>query len=101
MEVPLQTLLEEMLAKTDALSKMRTGLESRIEELSRANEALELELQRSRQEADRLRRERDFLTVSRRLADNPDALIAARRHISRLIRRLDASITRLEEDPAL
>lgn len=101
MEVPLQTLLEEMLAKTDALSKMRTGLESRIEELSRANEALELELQRSRQEANRLRRERDFLTVSRRLADNPDALIAARRHISRLIRRLDASITRLEEDPAL
>lgn len=101
MEVPLQTLLEEMLAKTDALSEMRTGLESRIEELSRANEALELELQRSRQEADRLRRERDFLTVSRRLADNPDALIAARRHISRLIRRLDASITRLEEDPAL
>lgn len=101
MEVPLQSLLDEMLAKTERLTLRQKDLESRLAESQKRIASLEYDLREAREETERVRSERDFLEVSHRLADNPDALVRTRRHIARLIRRLDSSIAMLEDDPAL
>lgn len=48
----------------------------------------------------RRRTEKDveYLTMSHRLADNPDTIIETRRHISRLIRNIDRCLEMLENN---
>lgn len=101
MEVSLQLLLEEMLEKTKAMTEAKKELESRLKESEEKVTTLSYDLKAALAEAENLRNERDFLLVSRRLADTPDSLVETRRHIARLIRCLDSSINLLEKDPAL
>lgn len=101
MEVPLQSLLDEMLAKAERLAFRQKDLEARLAESQKRIASLEYDLRAAREETERIRSERDFLEVSHRLAASPDSLVRTRRHIARLIRRLDSSIALLEDDPAL
>ncbi|MCM1378341.1 MAG: hypothetical protein NC186_07865 [Prevotella sp.] len=101
MEVPLQDLLDELLTKIETMGQRQHHLEALLQESRTENLNLREDLRVAREEADRLRSDNEFLVVARRLADNPQALADTRRHIAGLIRRLDASIERLEDDPAL
>lgn len=101
MEIPLQQMLTEVLEKIRRADERRRELEEELLQARKEAEQLQSELRQTREEATRLRSERDFLEISRRLADTPEALIKSRRHIATLIRRIESSIKRLEEDAAL
>ena len=82
----------------DRLLEERSKLFLEIEQLQKEN----LEL-RERQKSDTQRLENslkdiEFLSLSHRLADSPEALMDARKEISRLIRTIDSCIRLLKED---
>lgn len=101
MKASLQTTLESLLPKVETLGAQREELRERLKQSEATVDALRQELKEMQKQLDASRQECEFLRMSHRLADNPDALAETRRHISRLIRRLDASINLLEDDPAL
>lgn len=90
----LQPKIEKLASERDELARRLTASEALVGELRRARAESEAELEQKRQEC-------EFLKMSHRLADSPDTLAETRRHISGLIRRLDASIRMIEDDPAL
>lgn len=101
MEATLTSLLSALLPKIDELDRRQQTLESDRRRLADENAGLRRELDDARKQIHRLEQEREFLTLSHRLADTPEALAESRRHIATLIRRLDSAISMLKEDPAL
>ncbi len=92
----------------DGLITKVTRLGDRIETLERQNSGLkakvaELEerLAEERDAHSRARLDADYLTMSHRLADSPDTIIATRRRISALIRTIDRCISMLKDDPEI
>jgi len=51
----------------------------------------------ARAERDRALMDAEFLAVSHKLADSPDVLVDARRHIAQLIRNIDRCLVMLKE----
>lgn len=83
-------------------------LARRIEQLEDENKALRQEAddlreqtRQAREDLHRVQLEVDFLTVSYRIADKPEKLADARRHVANLIRILDRCIDLLKDDPRL
>lgn len=101
MEASLQNLISSFQPKLDALEARQNELRGRCEALKAENNALKAQLHQASQTIERLNLDCEFLRISHKLADSPDALIEARRHIATLIRRLDSTIALLKEDPAL
>lgn len=101
MEAPLSTILNGLIRKAETLGQQREALLQRCKDLQEANSRLEAELAEAKEELRLARLDSDYLTVSHRLAQGPQSLAETRLHIARLIRRLDASIRMLEDDPAL
>lgn len=77
-----KAMREERCSLIDRISALRSDLA----EANKRIESLELDI--------------SFLRISHKLADSPEAIVEARRHISALIRKLDTSIALLNEDPA-
>lgn len=90
----MQPKLAMLAARIEKLSQENRDLKEKVEAL---NEKLEL-MEKS---AARARLDADYLTVSHRLADSPDSLIATRRRISALIRNIDRCIAMLKDDPEI
>ena len=93
------TAVQSLGAKAERLALQRNRLREE-------NKALLKEVERLREENASLREERrialldvEFLSVSHRLADSPQKLAGARRHVAGLIRILDRCIALLREDP--
>ncbi|MCM1153590.1 MAG: hypothetical protein NC328_08060 [Muribaculum sp.] len=101
MEVPLTTLLKDLLSKIDSVDKQKQALSQHVADLSLEVKNLKADIARLQQELEKVSSQKDFLIYSHRLADTPNALALTRRHINTIIRRLDAAIEKLEEDPAL
>ena len=84
--------------KIDALLEEQKILHSQIEELKKEN----LELRdKQRDDASKIEttlKDVEFLRLSHRLADSPEALVEARKVISKLIRTIDSCIRLLKED---
>lgn len=98
-----RTLPEILVSISDRVS----ALENRLRAVEAENALLRTQLDDTRARLDETRTERDhalldveFLTVSHRLADSPEAIQSARTRISRMIRTLDKCITLLKDDPA-
>lgn len=99
----IRTLPEILVSINDRVS----ALEGRLREAEEENTRLKAQLSDTLSLLDETRTERDralldveFLTVSHRLADSPEAIRSARIRISRMIRTLDKCITLLKDDPA-
>ncbi len=99
----IRTLPEILVSINDRVS----ALEGRLREAEEENTRLKAQLSDTLSLLDETRTERDralldveFLTVSHRLADSPEAIRSARTRISRMIRTLDKCITLLKDDPA-
>lgn len=86
-----------MREKIDALDQSVAALRARNKELEEENEALRRTVSDTVRERDRAKLDSEFLTVSYRLAEDPDSLIDARRLISQLIRNIDRCIEMLKE----
>lgn len=98
MALPLTTLLQKISDKATALGELNKTLYARIAVLEEENSDLRQELEECRKDLEVTRRDVEFLTMSHRLADSPDTIIAARRRIARLIRTIDNCISMLKEE---
>lgn len=85
--------IRQLAAQRDEARALVTQLESRISDL-------ETDLEETRGELRKARLDVEYLTVSHRLADSPDALIEARRTIAALIRKVDSAIYLLRNEPS-
>lgn len=97
-------MAESLLSKLGKLETALKKLQATNRQLAERNRELEVmnsDLRRQSEEAlaARERAELDikYLTVSHKLADNPDSLIATRREISGLIRNIDRCLEMLKE----
>lgn len=97
----LLTAVQSLGAKAERLAQQRQRLQEENKVLRRQVEHLLEENAALREERRRALLDVEFLTVSHRLADSPQKLADARRHIAGLIRILDRSIALLREDPKI
>lgn len=93
-------LIAGIQQKIAMLAESRDQALSRCEMLSSRIEELESDLDESRESLRKANLEIEFLTLSHRLADSPEAIVNARKTISRIIRRIDAAIALIKSDPA-
>lgn len=82
--------LDVLLSRYENLEREKNALAERVSELQDENGRLRAELEA---------RARDvhFLTMSHRLASNPDTIVETRREIESLIRDIDKCISQLKE----
>lgn len=89
--------IERLKSRVKALTEENRRLRGRNAEL----ELRHSELQKQAEEADsgRQRAELDaeYLAISHKLAEDPDTLIKARRHIAQMIRNIDRCLEMLKE----
>lgn len=98
MAQPLVTALRDLQDKIASLADVRKDLLARISALEQENISLKEELEETRTKLHNCETDVKFLTMSHRLAQSPDAVINARRHIARLIRNIDKCISMLKEE---
>lgn len=94
----LVDLLSSVYDKIDRTDALLAQLKARVAFLENENENLRSELEDTRKELAKSMTDVEFLTMSHRLADSPDSIIATRRHIARLIRTIDNCISMLKEE---
>ncbi len=97
----LLEILESSARHTDALTTRLKALMEENEQLRSQVADLDDRLAQASAERDRALRDVEYLTLSHRLADNPEALVSARREVARMIRVVDRCITLLKDDPQL
>ena len=90
--------LNALSRKIDALLAQQKILQEKVLTLEKEN--LELKKRHSSDEEalEKAKQEIEFLTLSHRLADSPEALILARNKIASLIRTIDSCIRLINEE---
>lgn len=83
--------IEELASQRDAAIDARERAKQEIADLKR-------DLQQTREELHRMALDVEFLTVSRKLADTPQALVEARATVKRMLAKVDKAIELLKED---
>lgn len=101
MDSSLTSVISSLLPKIEELGRRRDALAAECSLLEARNYELNRSLETAQKEIERLNTECEYLRVSHKLADSDESLIEARRHITRLIKRIDTSIRMLKEDAAL
>lgn len=86
--------------KIALLAQQRDNAFAKCRILADRIEALESALAERDRQLRQANLEIEFLTLSHRLADTPQALADARKEISKLIRKVDAAIALVKTDPA-
>lgn len=95
---PLITLLESLRDKISELDAAQDVLLGRLEKLKEENDALRRDLAEKDRLLEKANSDIEFLTVSHRLAESPDSLVATRRRIARLIRTVDNCISMIKDE---
>lgn len=98
MAQPLISILSQISDKITELEAIRQQQNSRIKFLEEENEDLKEKLKEQTQLLHQANIDKEFLTMSHRLADSPDSIISTRRRIARLIRTIDNCISMLKEE---
>lgn len=98
MAAPLRETLKSMLRTIEALGERLEESRRETEILRAENNEMRLKVEELSRKLDKALTDVEFLTLSHRLADSPDSLIETRRHIARLIRNIDKSISMLSSD---
>lgn len=94
----LLTAINSLSRKVDVLLETRNRLLDRIRELEESNEILTNQHIADQKALERSKKEAEFLSLSHRLANSPEALLAARNKVDRLIRTIDNCIRLIKED---
>ncbi len=101
MAASLDEILRSLQVRIDALAAINTQLRTDNARLADEVSALRGRLADVQQERDNALRDCEYLSMSYKLADTPERLIAGRRHISQLIRNIDKCIRLIKSDPEL
>lgn len=94
----LLQLINTLSKKIDQLLAQQNRLQQRIIELETQNNELKAKQVFDSKQLEEARKDVDFLTMSYRLADNPEAIVSARNMVSKLIRTIDNCILLINED---
>ena len=97
----LPEVIDGLIARISRLGDHIERLERRNSELKARVGELEDLLAEEREVHSRARLDADYLTMSHRLAESPDTIIATRRRITALIRTIDRCISMLKDDPEI
>lgn len=97
----LPEVIDSLIKKTARLGEYIEKVERENANLRKRINELEELISEEKEISARARLDADYLTVSHRLADSPDTLIATRRRISSLIRTIDRCISMLKDDPEI
>ena len=93
MPTPTVAILAEIHSRICGIAAKRDAAEARIR-------SLETELADTKAELHKARLDAEYLTLSHRLADSPEALLTARHLLASLIRKVDSAINLVKNDPA-
>ena len=94
----LLSSLSILSRRIDGLLEERDRLLDKIRELDSENRELKAQKEQDRLLLENSRKDIEFLSMSHRLADSPEALVEARNKISKLVRTIDSCIRLLKED---
>lgn len=94
----LLSSLSILSRRIDGLLEERDRLLDKIRELDSENRELKAQKEQDRLMLENSRKDIEFLSMSHRLADSPEALVEARNKISKLVRTIDSCIRLLKED---
>lgn len=97
----LSVLLASLQQKISILAAQRDDALQRLEDALKSNDKLREQLENSQRLLQQRNMDAEFLSVSHKLADNPQALADARATIRKMILRVEKAIRLLEEDAAL
>lgn len=97
MAMPLLSVLNSLQERLDGLVATHNELLNKIRELEEENLQLKAEIKEKDLALGKAETDIEYLTMSHRLAENPDTIIAARRKIAGLIRTIDNCISMLKE----
>ena len=97
MAMPLLSVLNSLQERLDGLVTAHNELLNKIRELEEENLQLKAEIKEKDLALGKAETDIEYLTMSHRLAENPDTIIAARRKIAGLIRTIDNCISMLKE----
>ena len=97
----LSVLLASLQQKISILAAQRDDALQRLEDAQKSNDKLREQLENSQRLLQQRNMDAEFLSVSHKLADNPQALADARTTIRKMILRVEKAIRLLEEDAAL
>lgn len=90
--------LSKLSKKVDALMIAHKKLSLRVRELEEENNRLRWQHRQDTEALQKAYKDIEFLSMSHRLADSPEALVAARNKISKLLRTIDSCIRMIKED---
>ncbi len=97
MATPLPDILDTLRLQIEARRKEYARLKERNRLLEEENADLRRLAAEAQKERDKAMLDAEFLAVSHKLADSPDTLVSARRHLARLIRNIDRCLEMLKE----
>ncbi|MCH5235705.1 MAG: hypothetical protein J1E16_10460 [Muribaculaceae bacterium] len=84
--------------KIDNLLETQKKLQEKVNYLENINQALRNQHDEDVKIIEKAQKDIDYLSLSHRLADSPEALIEARNNVSKLIRTIDSCIRLIKED---
>lgn len=94
----LISTLSTLSKKIDSLIATQEKLKNRVIELEFKNQELRKQHEEDLKLISKAQQDIDYLTMSYRLADSPEALVEARNKISKLIKAIDSCIRLIRED---
>ena len=94
----LLSTLKALSRKIEALKEQHILLQEKVRSLEDLNRELVIRHENDRKDLLEAQKQIEFLSVSYRLADNPEALVAARASVSKLLRTIDSCIRLIKED---
>ena len=97
MATPLPDILDTLRLQIEARRKEYARLKERNRLLEEENADLRRLAAETQKEREKAMLDAEFLAVSHKLADSPDTLVSARRHLARLIRNIDRCLEMLKE----
>lgn len=98
MERSLTTIIDSLSSKARHLVSQRESLKEENADLKEEIARLKGTIDEDMNRIASLEKEVEFLKLSHRLADSPEALIESRRIVAALIRKIDRCITLLNDD---
>ena len=90
--------ISRLSKQIDSLLETQKKLEEKLEELENENNELKKQHENDVEALSIARKDIEFLSLTHRLADSPEALIKARNTVSKLIRTIDSCIRLINED---
>lgn len=101
MEISLSDKLASLLTKIELLAQQRDDALMQAEILREENAALKEELKATEEKLHNSTLDAKFLTLSHKLADNPQSLADARKMVSKMLGRVEKAIALLQDDPQI